>query len=57
MAVGQFLNPQREKVDDNLEFIVDEIAKAYNTSDRTHETDEKDVIILKFGYFEAMKAL
>lgn len=27
MAIGQFLNPQREEVDDDLGIIVDETAK------------------------------
>lgn len=57
MAIGQFLNPQEEKVDDDVEVIVDEIVKAYSTGDRTHETDEEDVIIPKVGCAEAMQAL
>ena len=57
MAIGQFLNSQGEEVDNDLDIIIDEIAKAYSTGDRTYETDEEDVIIPKFGYSEAMKAL
>ena len=57
MAIRQFLNPQGEKGDDDLEVIVDEIAKAYSIGDRTHETDEEDVVIPRVGYSEIMKAL
>lgn len=57
MAIGQFLNPHKEKVDNDVEVIVDKIVKAYSTGDRTHETDEEDVIIPKVGYVEAMQAL
>lgn len=57
MAIAQFLNPQEEKVDNDVEVVVDEIVKAYSTGDRTHETDEEDVIIPKVGYTEAMQAL
>ncbi len=47
MAIGQFLNPQGEEVDDDLEVIVDKIAKAYSKDNRTHETDEEDVVIAR----------
>ena len=57
MAIGQFLNPQEENVDDGIEVIVDEIAKAYSIGNRTHETDEEDVIVPKVGYSEAIQAL
>ena len=57
MAIDQFLNPQGEEVDDDLEVIVDEIAKAYSVGDRTHETDEEDIVIPSVGYSEAMKSL
>lgn len=57
MAIGQFLNPQEENVDDGEEVIVDEIAKAYSIGDRNHETDEEDVIVPKVRYSEAMQAL
>lgn len=30
MAIGQFFNPQEEKVGDDVEVIVDEIVKAYS---------------------------
>lgn len=57
MAIGQFLNLREENVDDDMEVIVDEIAKAYNIGDRTHETDEEVVTIPKVGYSEAIQAL
>ena len=56
MAIRQFLNPQGEEVDDDLEVIVDKITKAYSTGDRTNETDEEDVVIPRVGYSKAMKA-
>lgn len=57
MAIGQSLKPQRKKVDNNLEVILDKTAKAYNTGDRIHGTDEEYVVILRVGYSEALKAL
>lgn len=57
MAIGQFLNLREENIDDDMEVIVDEIAKAYNIGDRTHETDEEVVTIPKVGYSEAIQAL
>lgn len=45
MAIEQVLNPEGEEVDDDLDVIVDEIAKAYSVGDRTHETNEEDVVI------------
>lgn len=57
MAIEQFLNPQEENIDNNVEVIIDEIAKAYSIGNKTHEMDEKDVIIPKVGYFEAIQAL
>ena len=57
MTIGQFLNPQGEEVDDDLEVIMDKIAKAYSTGDRTYETDEEDIVIPRVGYSEVIKAL
>ena len=57
ITIGQFLNLRGGKVDDDLEVIVDEIAKTYSTGDRTYETDEEDVVIPRVRYSEAMKAL
>ena len=56
MAIGQFLNLQGEEVDNDLEVIVDKIAKAYSIGDKTHETDEEDNVIPRVRYFEAIKA-
>ena len=55
MAIRQFFNPQGEEVGDDLEVIVDEIAKAYSTGDKTYEIDEEDIVIPRVGYSEAMK--
>ena len=57
MAIGHTLNPQGEKIDDNLAVIVVEIAKAYSIGDRTYETNEEDVVIPEVRYSEAMQAL
>lgn len=45
MAIGQFLNPRDENIDNDAEVIVDEIAKTYSIGDKTHETDEEDVVV------------
>lgn len=57
MAIKQFLNLQREEIDNDLEVIVDEIAKAYSIDNKTYETDKKDIVIFKIGYSKAIKAL
>lgn len=45
MAIGQFLSPRDENINDDAEVIVDEIAKTYSIGDKTHETDEEDVVV------------
>lgn len=57
MAIRQFLNPREKNIDDDVEVIIDEIAKAYRIWDRTHERDEEDVTVPKVGYSEAIQAL
>lgn len=57
MAIGQLLNPREKNIDDDVEVIIDEIAKAYRIGDRTHERDEEDVTVPEVGYSEAMQAL
>lgn len=54
MAIGQFLNLSEEEVDDE---IVEGIAKAYSTGDRTHGADEEDVVIPRVSHAEALQAL
>lgn len=39
MAIRQFLNPQRKEVINDIKVIVDKIAKAYSTGNKTYETD------------------
>lgn len=56
MAIGQLLNPREKNIDDDVEVIIDEIAKAYRIGDRTHERDEEDVTVPEVGY-SAMQAL
>lgn len=56
-AIGQFFNLQGKKIDDNLEVIVDKIAKIYSTGNKTYETYEEDIVIPKIGYSKAIKAL
>lgn len=51
------MNSESENVDDDLKVIVNKIAKSYSVVNRTNKTDEKDGIIPKIGYWEAMKAL
>ena len=57
MVIGQFLNPSKEEVDDESDEIVEGIAKACSTGDRTHETDEEDVVIPRVSHAEALQAL
>lgn len=57
MVMKQFLNPIEEKVDDKSNKIVERIAKAYNTEDRTYKTDKEDVIIPQISHAEAFQAL
>lgn len=59
MAIEKLLNPQEEKANNNMEIVVDEIVKgyAYSIGDKTHETNEEDMIIPKVGYFEIIEAL
>lgn len=57
MAIGQFLISREKNIDDDVEVIIDEIAKAYSIGHRTHERDEEDVTVPKVGYSEAMQAL
>lgn len=35
---------------------MDKIAKASSIGDRTHETNKKDIIIHKVGYFETINS-
>lgn len=49
MAINRVLNLEGEEIDDDLEVIVDEIAKAYSIGDRTHETDEENIVIPRVG--------
>lgn len=48
---------KKKEVDDNLEVIVNEIAKAYSIENRTYKTNKKDIIIFKVEYFEIIKSL
>ena len=57
MAIGQFLNPSEEEIDDESDEIVEGIAKAYSIGDRTHKTDEEDVVIPRVSHAEALQAL
>lgn len=57
MAIRQFLNSSEEEVDDESNEIVERIAKTYNTGDRTHETDEEDIVIPRISHAEALQAL
>lgn len=56
MAIRQFFNPQKEDINNNLEVIMDKIAKASSIDNRFHKIDEKNIVILKIRYFEVIKA-
>lgn len=57
MTTGQFLNPKKENINNDVEVIVDEIAKAYSIGDKTNEINQQDLIISKVSYLEVMQAL
>lgn len=35
---------------------MNKIAKAYSIGNKTHETNEEDIVIPRVGYFKVMKA-
>lgn len=57
MVITQFLNPQEEKIDNDVEVDIDEIIITYSMTNPIHKTDDKNVIIAKIGYTEAIQAL
>lgn len=57
MTIAQFFNLQKKKVDDDVKVVINKIVKAFSMDDRTHETDEENMIIPKIGYTKAMQAL
>lgn len=57
MAIRQFLNPQGKEIINDLEVIVDEIAKAYSTGNKTYKTNKENIVIPKIRYFKIMQAL
>lgn len=54
IAVTQFLNLQEDKVDNDMEIVVNKIVKAYSISNQIYETDKDDVIILNVRYIKAI---
>lgn len=57
IAIRQIFNLQGEKIDKNLEVIMDEIAKAYSIGNRNYKINEEDVIIFKIRYSKVIKTL
>lgn len=57
MAIGRFLNPEKEKVDNNVKVVIDKIVKAYGINDKTHKTDEEDMIIPKIRYTKVIQVM
>lgn len=57
MAIDQFFNLKKKKIDNNIEIIIDKIVKAYNIGEKTYKIDEEDVIISNIEYTEIMQAL
>lgn len=56
MAIQQFFKLQEKKLYNNLEVIINKIAKVYNISNRTYKIDGENIIISRFEYSEVMKA-
>lgn len=47
MALGWFLNPVGEELDDKSDKLVEGVAKASSAGDIIYEPDEEDVVIPK----------
>lgn len=56
MAIQQFFKLQEKKLNNNLEVIINKIAKVYNISNKTYKIDRENIIISKFEYSKVMKA-
>lgn len=56
MAIKQFLNFSKEKINNESDKIVERIAKVYSIGNRIHKTDKKDVVISRISYAEAFQA-
>ncbi len=57
MAIEQFFNLQKKKVNDDLEIILDKIANTYSIRVKTYKIEEKNMVISKVRYFKPIKAL
>lgn len=57
MVIRQFLNFNKKKIDDKSDKIVEKIAKAYSIENKTHKTDEQDIVISRLSYTKAFQAL
>lgn len=50
MGINQFFYLADKLLDDDLEIIMNKIAKAYNIKNRTPEIDKEDIVISKVAY-------
>lgn len=50
MIIRQFLNLNKEEVDNNSNKIVKLMAKSYNTEDRRYKTDEENIVIPRISH-------
>lgn len=55
MAIKQFFNLQKEKIDNNLKIIINKIFKVYNIDNKTYKINKKNIIIFNIGYFKIIK--
>lgn len=49
MAIKEFLNSEYKKVDDDLEVILNKIAKSYSIMDKTYGQMRKMLLFLSLG--------
>ena len=57
MVIGQFFNSLNKNINNDTKVIVDKIVKVYSIGNKTHETNEKDVIVPKVSHLEVMQAI
>lgn len=50
MAIELYFNSQKEKIDNNVDIIINKSVSAQNIGDKIHRIDKNNVIISKVGY-------
>lgn len=45
MVIGQFLNPEEKKIDNNIKIVVNKILKVYSIRNRNHKTRKTELIL------------